>query len=52
MMGFVVLLAFLPELSRSWMRPLIVGIALVGLLIARALAENIHVVIRYRRELS
>ena len=49
MMGFVVLLALMPEQSRSWMRTLIVGNALVGLLIVRTLAENIYLVILYRR---
>jgi hypothetical protein len=50
MIGFVVLLALLPEHSGRWMRPLIVGNALVGLLIVRTLAENVHLVMRYRRE--
>lgn len=50
MIGFVVLLATLPEQSRSWMRPLIIGNALIGLLIARTLAESTFKVLRYRCE--
>ncbi len=50
MIALVVLLAFLPEQSRDWMRPLIVGNALLGLLLARSLAESIFTVLRYRRE--
>ena len=42
MIGLIVLLCSLPEQSRSWMRPLMVGNSLVGLLIARTLAENIY----------
>jgi hypothetical protein len=50
MIGLIVLLCSLPEQSRSWMRPLLVGNTLVGLLIARALAENIYRVVCYCRE--
>ena len=50
MIGLVVLLAWYPEQSRAWMRPLIVGNALIGLLIARSLAEYAITVVRYRRQ--
>ena len=50
MLGLIALLALLPDQSRTWMRPLVVGNVLLGLLLARTLAENIHVVVRYRRE--
>lgn len=50
MMGTVVLLVLLPEQSHSWMRPLIVGNALLGLLITRTLTESICIVIQHRRE--
>jgi hypothetical protein len=50
MIGLVVMLATMPEHARGWMRPLIVGNALIGLLIARQLAESIYTVLRFRRE--
>lgn len=46
----VVVLVALPEQSRTWLRPLIVANALIALLIARTLVENIYTVLRYRRE--
>ena len=49
MIGLVVLLACFPEQARAWMRPLIVGNALIGLLIVRSLAEHGITVLRYRR---
>jgi uncharacterized membrane protein len=46
----VVVLVALPEQSRTWLRPLIVANALIALLIARTLVENVYTVLRYRRE--
>jgi hypothetical protein len=46
----VVMLVLVPEYSRTWLRPLIVANVLIALLIARALAENVYTVLRYRRE--
>jgi uncharacterized membrane protein len=46
----VVVLVALPEQSRTWLRPLIVANALIALLIARTLVENIYTVLRYRRQ--
>jgi len=46
----VVTLVALPEYSRTWLRPLIAANVLISLLIARALADNIYTVLRYRRE--
>jgi len=46
----IVALFALPEQSRTWLRPLIVANALIALLIARTLIENIYTVWRYRRE--
>jgi len=43
-------LAIEPELLAPWLRPLIVANALVGLLIAATLMENVYIVVRYRRE--
>jgi hypothetical protein len=48
MIGLVVLIAWYPEQSRAWMRPVIVGSALIGLLIARSLAEYGITVVKYR----
>lgn len=48
MIGLVVLLAWYPE-SRVFMRPLLVGNALIGLLIVRSLAEYGIAVTRYWR---
>ena len=46
----VVVLVALPEYSRTWLRPLIAANVLIALLLARALAENVYAVLRYRRE--
>jgi hypothetical protein len=46
----VVALIALPEQSRTWLRPLIAANVLIALLVARSLAENIYLVLRYRRE--
>src|SRR5690349_17594435 len=48
--GLVALLATFPGHAQAWMRPLIVGNLLLGLLIARALTENVYLVARYSRE--
>jgi hypothetical protein len=48
--AFVALLAIFPEQAQQWMRPLIVGNLLLGLLIARTLTESIYLVARYSRE--
>lgn len=51
MVGLVVLLASLPdEVLRPWMRPLVVGSALVGLLIVSVVAQNAWLVVQYRRQ--
>ena len=52
MIGLVVLLALLPDESRAWMRPAIVGSVLIGLLIVNTLAESIYTLLRYRRARS
>ncbi len=49
-LGLVALLAIFPEQAQPWMRPLIVGNVLLGLLIAHTLAESIHRVARYTRQ--
>jgi hypothetical protein len=46
--GLIAALAILPERLEPWLRPLIVANVLVGLLVARALTENVYSVIRYR----
>jgi hypothetical protein len=48
--GLISALALQPERLGPWLRPLIVANALVGLLIANTLTENVYAVIRYRRE--
>jgi len=48
--GLIAALATQPELLTPWLRPLIVANSLVGLLIAKTLAENVYIVVRYRRE--
>ena len=48
--GLISALATLPELFSPWLRPLSVANALVGLLIAKTLAECAHIVVRYPRE--
>jgi hypothetical protein len=48
--GLIVSLAWFPETAQRWMRPLIVGNALIGLLIVRTLSENLYAVARYWRE--
>ncbi len=48
--GLVALLAIFPEQAQQWMRPLIVGNLLLGLLIARTLTESICLIARYSRE--
>lgn len=50
MIGLVALLAIFPEHALPWMRPLIVGNVLLGLLIARTLTESIFLVAQYSRE--
>ncbi|HTU65359.1 MAG TPA: hypothetical protein VMF52_05395 [Steroidobacteraceae bacterium] len=50
MLGLVVLLAMFPDSVAGWLRPQIVANVLIGLLIARTLAEHITIVARYRRE--
>jgi len=52
MIGLVVLLACFPEQASAWMRPLIVGNTLIGLLIVRSLAEHGITVLHYRRARS
>jgi len=47
--GLITALAMLPDLMSRWLRPLIVANALVGLLIAKTLSENMYTVVRYRR---
>ena len=39
-----------PDLLLPWLRPLIVANALIGLLMAKTLTENLYTVWRYRRE--
>lgn len=46
--GLIAALATQPERLAPWLRPLIVANVLVGLLVARALTENVYSVIRYR----
>jgi len=48
--GLISALTTQPALLTPWLRPLIVANALVGLLIAKTLTENVYVVVRYRRE--
>jgi hypothetical protein len=48
--GLIAALATQPELLAPWLRPLIIANALVGLLIAGTLTENVYIVVRYRRE--
>ena len=48
--GLVALLATFPGHAQAWMRPLIVGNVLLGLLIARTLTESVFLVARYSRE--
>jgi uncharacterized membrane protein len=47
--GLICALMMLPESMSRWLRPLIVANALVGLLIAKTLTENVYAVLRYRR---
>ncbi len=47
--GVVVLLAMFPDVLRPWLKPVIVGNALLGLLIASQLAEHVSLLLRYRR---
>jgi hypothetical protein len=48
--GLIVLLAWSPETAQRWMRPLIIGNALIGLLIVKTLSENVYAIARYWRE--
>ncbi len=48
--GLVALLAIFPGHAQAWMRPLIVGNVLLGLLIAHTLTESVYLVARYSRE--
>ena len=48
--GLVALLATFPGNAQAWMRPLIVGNVLLGLLVAHTLTENVYLVARYSRE--
>jgi peptidoglycan/LPS O-acetylase OafA/YrhL len=48
--GLIAALATQPELLAPWLRPLIVANALIGLLIANTLTENVYIVTRYRRQ--
>jgi hypothetical protein len=50
--GLVAALALRPDYLAPWLRPLIVANALVGLLIAKTLTENVWIVLRYRREFA
>jgi hypothetical protein len=50
MLGLVAALAVAPQLFSTWMRPLIVGNVLIGLLIAKTLTQNVYTVARYWRE--
>jgi hypothetical protein len=45
-------LATQPELLAPWLRPLIVANALIGLLMAKTLTENVFTVVRYRRQFA
>jgi hypothetical protein len=47
-LALVAVLALFSEQADAWMRPLVVANVLLGLLIARALAENISIVARYQ----
>jgi hypothetical protein len=47
--GLIGALATQPEWMSRWLRPMIVANALVGLLIAKTLTENVYAVLRYRR---
>ena len=47
--ALIAALATQPELLAPWLRPLIVANALIGLLIAKTLTENVYTVVRYRR---
>lgn len=47
--GLISALTTQPDLMSRWLRPLIVANALVGLLIAKTLTENVYTVVRYRR---
>lgn len=49
MVGLVVVLASFPDPLRPMMRPLIVASALIGLLLASAIAQNLYSVLSYRR---
>jgi len=48
--SIITALATQSEALAPWMRPFIVANALVGLLIVKMLAENVYIVVRYRRE--
>jgi hypothetical protein len=50
--GLISGLATQPEIFSPWLRPLIVANALLGLLIAKSLAECVYTVLRFRRELA
>ena len=50
--GLIGLLAIPPELLAPWLRPMIVANALIGLLIAHTLTQNVFIVMRYRRSHS
>jgi hypothetical protein len=47
--GLISGLATQPEVFSSWLRPLIVANALLGLLIAKTLTECVYTVVRFRR---
>ena len=47
--GLISALATQPEIFSPWLRPLIVANALIGLLIAKTLAECVYTVVRFRR---
>ena len=50
--GLILALVAQPGLVTPWLRPMIVANVLAGLLVAKALTENVYIVARYRRELA
>lgn len=47
--GIIATLVLLPDVSRDWTRPMMIANVLIGLLLARSLAESLLLVLRYRR---
>ena len=48
--GLIALLAIFPGQAQPWMRPLIIGNVLLGLLVVKTLGESIFLVVRYAWE--